>query len=77
MNWAALILAIAKAIPAFKDMYLESIDLYYAQIDAADQSGVSKNAKKRDALLAALKSKELTDEQRNTLRRALYDTSRN
>jgi hypothetical protein len=74
---ATLILAVLKAIPSIERLYVKTIELYFAQIDVADQNAVNKNAKKRDALLSSLKLQGLSDEQKNQIRRMLYDISRN
>jgi hypothetical protein len=77
IEFATLILAFLKAIPSIERLYVKTIELYFAQIDVADQNSVNKNAKKRDALLSSLKLQGLSDEQKNQIRRMLYDISRN
>lgn len=76
MEFAALFLSIIKAVPAFRDIFVKAIDLYYEQINAADTSNMSRIAKKRDALVSALKLPGLEDEKRNEIRRMLYDIAR-
>lgn len=73
---ATLILAILKAIPSIERLYLKTIELYFSQLDVADQNSVNKNAKKRDALLASLQLQGLSDDQKSQIRRMLYDISR-
>ena len=77
MEFAALFLSIIKAVPAFRDIFVKSIDLYYEQVNAADTNTVSRNSRKRDALVSVLKLPGLSNEKRNELRRILYDISRN
>lgn len=76
IEFATLILAFLKAIPSIERLYVKTIELYFAQIDVADQNSVNKNSKKRDALLASLKIQGLSDDQKNEIRRMLYDISR-
>lgn len=73
---ATLVLAILKAIPSIERLYLKTIELYFSQLDVADQNSVNKNAKKRDALLASLQLQGLSDDQKSQIRRMLYDISR-
>jgi hypothetical protein len=74
---ATLVLAVLKAVPSIEKIFVKTIELYYAQIEVADQNSVNKNAKKRDALLASLHLQGLSDDQKNQIRRMLYDISRN
>jgi hypothetical protein len=76
MPTAAFILSIIKAIPAIESIFKSLITLYYQQIDAAYDAHVSVNQKKREAIIAALQKEGLTDENRDYLRRLLYDISR-
>jgi hypothetical protein len=76
MPTAAFILSIIKAIPAIESIFKSLITLYYQQIDAAYDAHVSANQKKREAIIAALQKEGLTDENRDSLRRLLYDISR-
>ena len=76
MQLAALILTVVKAIPALEKIFSQCIQLYYASIDASNQSRVLALEKKREAILLSLKNEALTDENRNSLRRILYDLSR-
>lgn len=75
MGSAAFILSFIKAIPAIRDIFLKTMELYYASVDAADYDSVTRSAKKRDSVIAALKLPGLKDEERNNLRRVLYDLS--
>lgn len=72
----SLILGIIKAIPVIESIFKQVIDLYYSQLDASYDAHVSANQKKREAIVAALQKDGLTDENRDTLRRLLYDLSR-
>ena len=74
---ATLILGIIKVIPSLERIFLKVSDLYFYQLQVADQNSSNKNAHKRDALLSSLQQKGLTDEQRDTIRRMLFDISRN
>jgi len=76
MSTVAFILSIIKAIPAIESIFKSLVSLYYEQIDAAYDSRVSANQKKREAIVAALQKEGLTDENRDNLRRMLYDLSR-
>jgi hypothetical protein len=73
---AALVLSIIKAVPYFEKMFSQCIQLYYASVNAADESRVLALEKKREVILKSLKYEALTDENRNSLRRILYDISR-
>ena len=76
MQTVALILSIIKAIPTLEAIFKQVINLYYQQIDATYNEHVSANQKKREAIIAALQKEGLTDENRDNLRRMLYDLSR-
>ena len=76
MSTVAFILSIIKAIPAIESIFKSLVALYYEQVDAAYDSRVSANQKKREAIVAALQKEGLTDENRDNLRRMLYDLSR-
>jgi len=76
LQTAAFILSLIKAIPALEKLFSSVVDLYYSQLDAADQNRVTAKQKKRTAIFAALKSGEISDENKNNLRRILYDLSR-
>lgn len=76
MQAAAFILTIIKAIPAFEKLFSSVVNLYYQQVEAADQNQVSAKEKKKAAVFAALKASEISDENKNSLRRVLYDISR-
>jgi hypothetical protein len=76
MQLAAIILTIVKAVPAFEKIFSQCIQLYYSSVNAADQSRVLALEKKREAIVLSLKNEALTDENRNSLRRILYDLSR-
>jgi hypothetical protein len=74
---AAFILSLIKAIPALEKIFSSVVELYYVQVDVADQNRVTAKEKKKTAIFAALKSGEISDENKNNLRRILYDISRN
>lgn len=74
--WASAVLAVIKAIPAVYKIWKEVIDLYHEQQDAADVSKSEKVLKEREATIAAMKQPGLTDEQRGTLRRRLWELGR-
>ena len=76
MQAAAFILSLIKAIPALEKLFSSVVNLYYQQVDAADQNQVSAKDKKKAAIFAALKASEISDENKNNLRRVLYDISR-
>jgi hypothetical protein len=76
MQLAAVLLTVIKAIPALEKIFSQCIQLYYSSVNAADQSRVAANEKKREVILLSLKNENLTDENRNSLRRILYDISR-
>lgn len=70
---AAMLLAIFKAIPALEKIYLESVDLYFKQREAADINRVNKNKAVRDALIAGMLRPGVTDAELKEIRHALYD----
>lgn len=73
---AALLLAIFKAIPSLEKIYLQSIDLYFKQQEAADNNRTTAIEKKRTDLLNQMKQPGVTDEELKAIRRALYDLGR-
>jgi hypothetical protein len=76
MTVAAFVLAILKAIPATQKIFEQVIDLYYASQSAADHTRYAKKKAHRDAIIAAMKRPEVTDDELKDLRRALYDLNR-
>lgn len=74
--WASLILAVAKAIPAFRDIYLKSIELYYLELDRKLENESLKIKQEREALIASLKLDGLTAENRAVIRKRLYELSK-
>lgn len=73
---ATLIVSIIKMIPLIEKIFSKTVEIYYYQLDLADQNKTQRISKKRDALLASLKLQGLSDEQKNNIRRLLYDLSR-
>lgn len=76
MGWSAFLLGVIKAIPLLHSLFLKIVELYYIQQDIADENRVNAKATEREKILAELKQKDLTDERRNELRKALYNASR-
>lgn len=74
--WSIFLLNIIKAIPAINSLFLKVVELYYTQQDAADERRVSDRAEERDKIISELKTKELSDDERNKLRKALYNSTR-
>lgn len=73
MELAAIILAVVKAIPALQKIFEAAIDLYHQQQDIAAENQAIKVQREREATVAAMKAPGLTDEQRATLRRRLWE----
>lgn len=76
MDIAATIVALAKAIPAARDIYLRSVDLYFSMEEGKDQNQMSDVEAERSAIAAALKQIGMTDENRRVLRKRLIVLSR-
>lgn len=75
--WASLALAIVKAIPAARDIFFKTVELYYAELDRQLENESEKILKEREALIASLKLDGLTAENRAVIRRRLYELSKN
>jgi hypothetical protein len=73
---AAFLVTVFKGSQALRDLFQETVRLYYAAEEAADTREMSEIDKQRDALAAALKQPGMTDAQRNTIRRQLIALSR-
>lgn len=73
---AALILVIMKAIPAARDIFLAVQDAFYLAMDTAAENQSVRVLREREATVAAMKAPGLTDEQRATLRRRLWELSK-
>lgn len=76
MEVVGLIVTLIKSIPLINQVFLKVVELYYLQLDMKDEANTSKTASERDKLIAELRRKDLTDEERNKLRKALYSLSR-
>jgi hypothetical protein len=76
MDWAALIVTIFKGSQALRDIYLKSVDLWFAHERAADQDQSIEIQEEREAIVAALKQPGMTDANRRSLRRRLIALSR-
>jgi hypothetical protein len=73
MGAAAAILAVIKAVPAFRDIFIQVVDLYNAAMDAAAEAQSIKVQREREATVAAMKQPGLSDEHRGVLRRRLWE----
>lgn len=76
VSFAALIVAVAKAIPALQKIFEDAMDIYWKQQSAADQDGYDKKKAERDALITAMMKPGVTDNELKDLRRALYELNR-
>lgn len=76
MVWAAMIVTLAKGVKAFRDIYEESVVLYYANENRTDQNAQSEIQEEREAIVASLKQPGMTDANRNILRKRLIALSR-
>jgi hypothetical protein len=76
VEFAAVILAFIKAIPALEKIYSQTIDLYFKQQESADINRFDKKKHERDALIAAMMRPGVLDDELKDLRRALYDLNR-
>lgn len=73
---AAFIVSIAKAIPAARDIFEQSVALYYAEENRQDENRNADIEEERSAIAASLKQPGLTDENRRALRKRLISLSR-
>lgn len=73
---AAFIIALIKALPAAEKIFQRSVDLYFAQQEAAEHERYQKKKATRDAIIAAMTRQGVTDEELKELRRSLYDLNR-
>jgi hypothetical protein len=55
---------------------MKCVDLYYQQMDAKDEANTQEIGMEREKVISELQKKDLTDEQRNQLRRNLYTISK-
>lgn len=76
MEWAALLVTFFKGSQALRDIYEQSVLLYYAAEEAADQSQSDKIKEEREAIAAALKQPGMSDANRRVLVGKLIDLSR-
>jgi|688.fasta_scaffold55836_11 hypothetical protein len=76
MSWAAFIVSLVKAIPLLHELFMKCVDLYYQQMDAKDEANTQEIGMEREKVISELQKKDLTDEQRNQLRRNLYTISK-
>lgn len=71
--WAAAVLAVIKAVPAARDIFIQVVDLWHEAQDAAAESNSIKVMREREATVAAMRALHLTNEQRAVLRRRLWE----
>lgn len=57
-------------------IYIMTIDLYFKQQEANDQSHYDERKIHRDALIAAMSKNGVTEDELKSIRRALYDLNR-
>jgi hypothetical protein len=76
MEWATLIVSLAKAIPAIQKIFESSVELYYAEENREDENHTAEINQEREAIAASLKQPGLTDENRRALRKRLIALSR-
>jgi hypothetical protein len=76
MELAGFLLALVKAIPSIERIYLQTVDLYFKQQEAADQNRYSKKKHSRDAIITAMLRPGITEDELKDLRRTLYDLNR-
>ena len=76
MPVAAALLAFIKAIPSLEKIYLMTVELYFKQQEAADQSRYDEKKTHRDALILAMGKDGVTEDELKNIRRALYDLNR-
>lgn len=74
--WASAILAIVKAVPAARDIFIQLVDLYNQQLEIAETNRDIKKQKEREATVAAMKAPGLSDENRAVLRRRLWELAK-
>jgi hypothetical protein len=74
--WATLIVSIAKAVPAAKKIYLQSVDLFFAYEQSSDDRETNEISEERDGIVAALQQPGMSDANRRALRRRLIALSR-
>ena len=77
--WASVvpaILAVIKAVPAARDIFIQVVDLYNAELDRRSEEASIKVMREREATVAAMKQPGLSDENRAVLRRRLWDLGR-
>lgn len=73
--WAALLVSLAKTIPAFRDIYETSVALFYANEESQDQNQMNEIQIEREAIVASLKSGGLSDVQKRIFRKRLIALS--
>jgi hypothetical protein len=73
---ASAIVAIAKAFPAARAIFEQSVSLFYAYEAHEDQNQQTEIQEERDAIVAALKQPGMTDANRRVLRKRLIALSR-
>lgn len=76
MAWASLLVTIFKGSQALRDIYEQSVTLWYAEENRQDQNRTAWIEEERSAISAALKQPGLTDENRRALRKRLIALSR-
>lgn len=76
MSWAALIVTIFKGSQAMRDIYEQSVVLFYAEEGRRDQNSSIEIQEEREAIVASLKQPGMSDANRNALRKRLIALSR-
>lgn len=76
MSWAALLVTFFKGTQALRDIYEQSVVLYYAIENRNDQNAQTEIQEEREAIVAALKQPGMTDANRNVLRKRLIALSK-
>lgn len=76
MEWAALLVGFFKSTQALRDIYAQSVVLFYAIENQNDQNATNDIQEEREAIVASLKQPGLTDANRNSLRKRLIALSR-
>lgn len=72
----AAIVALIKALPAIRSIYLQTVDLYFSAQETRDQNQMSEIDEERGAIMSALKQPGVTDAQKRIFRKRLIDLSK-
>ena len=76
MTYAAIILAVLKAIPILERMFERVVDLYLQQVKASDEGQVSRVNLEREKLLEEINKPEITQDEKAAIRRRLFELQR-